>query len=90
MAEFNWESAYKGQEQLPAVVQLFGREQEVYEMLSAEPVHFDQLCQKTGMDAGEMSGTLTMLELAGIITRHHGDWYSKDGRSFINSAADNS
>lgn len=80
----NWECSYKSDPQLlPAVMQLFGREKEVFEMLSTEPTHFDHLCQKTGMGAGEMSGTLTMLELAGIVTRHPGDWYSRELRSII-------
>lgn len=59
------------------VVELYGREKEVYEMLSNEPVHFDLLCERTGMSAGELSATLTMLELAGVVTRHPGDWYTR-------------
>lgn len=59
------------------VVDLFGREKEVYEILTNEPVHFDFLCERTGMSAGELSATLTMLELAGVVTRHPGDWYSR-------------
>lgn len=84
MSALTWECSYKSEpELLPAVMQLFGREKEIFEMLSAEPTHFDHLCQKAGMGAGEMSGTLTMLELAGIVTRHPGDWYSRDPRSII-------
>jgi predicted Rossmann fold nucleotide-binding protein DprA/Smf involved in DNA uptake len=30
------------------------------------------------MDAGEMSATLTMLELAGLILRETGDWYLRN------------
>jgi DNA processing protein len=62
---------------VPTVVELFGREKELYTMLSFEPVHFDSLCEQTQMGAGELSATLTMLELAGLVTRHAGDWYSK-------------
>lgn len=58
-----------------AVVELFGREKEIYDLLSHEPVHFDALCDSTGMQAGEMSATLTMLELAGVATRMPGDMY---------------
>jgi DNA processing protein len=63
--------------ELTTVVELFGREKEIYEMLSNEPTHFDVLCEMSGMNAGELSATLTMLELAGIILRHPGDWYSR-------------
>lgn len=84
MSDLNWECRQPSEgDLLPSVMELFGREKEVFEMLSAEPIHFDHLCQKTGMGAGEMSGTLTMLELAGIVTRHHGDWYSRDARRII-------
>lgn len=62
---------------IPTVVELYGRERDVYELLSGEPVHFDVLCERTGMPAGEMSATLTMLELAGVAARHPGDWYSR-------------
>ncbi|MBY0550706.1 MAG: DNA-processing protein DprA [Candidatus Obscuribacterales bacterium] len=58
-----------------AVVELFGREKEIYDLLTLEPVHFDALCDRTGMSAGELSATLTMLELAGVATRMPGDWY---------------
>jgi DNA processing protein len=62
----------------PAVVQLYGREREIYDLISTEPIHFDVLCEKSGMDAGEMSATLTMLELAGLILRETGDWYLRN------------
>jgi DNA processing protein len=63
--------------EVTTVVELFGREKEIYEMLSNEPTHFDVLVERSGMTAGEMSATLTMLELAGVIARHPGDWYSR-------------
>lgn len=74
--ELDWVQTKTGTErERPAVVQLYGREREIYDLLSSEPVHFDVLCEKSGMDAGEMSATLTMLELAGLIIRETGDWY---------------
>lgn len=69
--------------EVTTVVELFGREKEIYEMLSNEPTHFDVLCERSGMNAGEMSATLTMLELAGIIIRHPGDWYSRQDQSSV-------
>jgi DNA processing protein len=62
---------------VPTVVELYGRERELYDLISSEPVHFDYLCEKSGMPAPELSATLTMLELAGVVTRHPGDWYSR-------------
>ncbi|HEY9793371.1 MAG TPA: DNA-processing protein DprA [Candidatus Obscuribacterales bacterium] len=59
------------------VVELYGREKEIYDLLSTEPMHFDVLCEKANMKAGELSSTLTMLELAGLLERHPGDWYSR-------------
>ena len=61
----------------PAVVELFGREKEVYGLITHDSIHFDQLCSKTDMDPGELSAVLTMLELAGLVLREPGDWYSR-------------
>ncbi len=68
-----------------AVVELYGREKEIFDMLGLEPIHFDSLCESSGMSAGEMSATVTMLELAGLIESHQGDWYSRKqaGRSKV-------
>lgn len=49
----------------------------VYEFITNEPVHFDVLTQRTGMQAGELSAALTMLELAGAVHRLSGDWYNR-------------
>ncbi len=62
---------------IPNVVELYGKEREVYDLVSNEPVHFDVLCERSGIDPPELSAALTMLELAGVIIRHPGDWYSK-------------
>lgn len=76
LKELGWETSFRA-EAAPTIVELFGREREIFEMLSAEPVHFDYLSQMSGMGAGELSATLTMLELAGIVTRHPGEWFSR-------------
>jgi DNA processing protein len=83
MHELNWQSVMNGEEEVPCVVQLFGRENEIFELVSREPIHFDHLCFKSGMAAGELSATLTMLELAGIVTRHPGDWYSRSSNATV-------
>jgi DNA processing protein len=67
---------------LPTLVELYGVEKDVFEHISSEPVHFDHLAETLGMQAGELSATLTMLELAGVITRLPGDWYARDGAIF--------
>lgn len=76
MKEMNWVPSSPVRE-IPTVVELYGRERELYDLLSAEPVHFDVLCERSGMSAPELSATLTMLELAGVVERHPGDWYSR-------------
>lgn len=86
MKELNWQSA-PGMEEVPTVVQLFGRENEIFELVTAEPIHFDHLCQKSGMAPGELSATLTMLELGGIVTRLPGDWYSRSRNATIISSS---
>jgi DNA processing protein len=76
MKQKNWVTAPSGKE-VPTVVELYGREKDVYELISNEPVHFDVLIERTGMPAGELSATLTMLELAGVVHRISGDWYNR-------------
>ncbi len=88
MAELNWQSALNGEDEVPTIVQLFGKENEIFELISREPVHFDHLCYKSGMAPGELSATLTMLELAGIVARHPGDWYVRSSSAtIVNSSA---
>jgi DNA processing protein len=77
--EMNWAAGHTGSK-VPQVVELFGREKELFELLSDEPTHFDVLCERTGMPVGELSASLTMLELAGIVTRHPGDWYTREAQ----------
>ena len=59
------------------MLELFGREKEVLDFLRSEPVHFDQICHEFGMAAGELSATLTILERAGVVERHPGEWFSR-------------
>lgn len=56
-------------------VKLCQAEQQVYDILSEEPVQFDLLCQCTGIQAGKLSSVLTMLELAELAQRMPGDRY---------------
>lgn len=83
LKELNWaETTAVSEEQAiltaeATMVQLFGREKEVYNLITKAPVHFDYLCEQTGLGAGELSATLTMLELADVIKRSEGDWYNR-------------
>jgi DNA processing protein len=84
MQEKSWATASESSSsgvRVPTAVELYGREQEVYELISSEPVHFDYLIEKTGMTAAELSATLTMLELAGVVSRFTGDWYAREGQA---------
>ncbi|MBS2003058.1 MAG: DNA-protecting protein DprA [Cyanobacteria bacterium SZAS LIN-5] len=80
--ELSWTSA-PSNGPIPVVVELFGKEKEVFELISAEPVHFDHLIERSGLHSGELSATLTMLELAGVVERLPGDWYSRQTTSFM-------
>jgi len=75
--EKGWLKTKPAGAEAPAIVQLYGRELEVYGLISLEPVHFDYLAEKTGMNSGELSATLTMLELSGVVSRLPGDWYAR-------------
>ena len=35
--------------------------------LGAEPVHIDEVCRRSGMPVAEVSGTLAMMELKGLV-----------------------
>jgi LSD1 subclass zinc finger protein len=50
-------------------------QRKVYSVLCNQPVHFDLLCDQTGLPADTLSGTLTMLELDGWVERRGGDYY---------------
>ena len=74
MEVMKWAKARTGGT-VPTMVQLYGRERELYELIAAEPRQFESLAEYTGLSVGELSATLTMLELAGIVIRLPGDWY---------------
>ncbi len=81
--ELRWASVPSNGQLPPVVVELYGKEKDVFELISAEPVHFDHLIERSGLQAGELSATLTMLELAGMVERLPGDWYSRETTSFM-------
>lgn len=82
LTEMNWVPAPEIDGQARTMVELFGREKEIYDLIEQEPVQFDVMCQQLGIGAHELSASLTMLELAGIVTRLPGDWYERHRSSF--------
>jgi DNA processing protein len=76
LKELGWASVPVGKA-IPTVVELYGKEKDIHELISNEPIHFDHLIERSGMAAGELSATLTMLELAGVVERLTGDWYTR-------------
>ncbi len=55
---------------------LTDRQMKVYTLLSEEPVHVDEVTQKSGMACFEVLSVLTELELIGAIKAHSGRRYS--------------
>jgi hypothetical protein len=54
---------------------LSGKEKQVHSLLSDKPLHFDWIIHHTGVDAGNLSAAVTMLEMANIVVRLPGDHY---------------
>jgi len=48
---------------------------EVYNVLSSEPIHINEICIKTKSDIGNVSSILTMLELNGNIEQVPGKMF---------------
>lgn len=53
------------------------KEGKVFSLLGSIPLHIDQLLDKSGLEAGEMSSVLLQLELLGAIRQHPGKFFSK-------------
>ncbi len=56
-------------------VQMSPQEKKVFDLLTGQEMHFDVLCQRSGLPAGEVSSLLIFLELAGHVVRRPGDYY---------------
>jgi DNA processing protein len=83
LTEMNWVARPESdQSEKRTMVELFGKEKEIYTAIEQEPIQFDDLVQKLGISAHELSASLTMLELAGVVTRLPGDWYERHNSSF--------
>jgi DNA processing protein len=82
LTEMNWVARRTSREKPKTMVELFGKEKEIYTAIEQEPIQFDDLVQKLGINAHELSASLTMLELAGVVTRLPGDWYERQDACF--------
>ncbi len=59
-------------------LKLLDNEKKIYEILDLEPTSFDELINRTKMSADELMGTLTSMELSGIITQMPGQNFVKN------------
>lgn len=57
--------------------ELTDSQQVVFAILSETPMHFDDIFERSGLSVGELSGTLTMLELNGLAAGLAGDRYAR-------------
>ena len=55
----------------------------VYSLLSHEPARFETLCSQTAFSAGQLSTSLTILELSGLAVRSSGDRYARANRKCL-------
>jgi DNA processing protein len=61
-----------------AAAALNGSEKKLYELLSAEePVHIDDIVERSGLNSSEVLATLFDLEMKGIIRQLPGKQFSK-------------
>ncbi len=54
----------------------------IFQKLSLEPVHIDQLAESTGLTVSVVGGLLTMLEVKGLAKRLPGHYFIKHGACF--------
>jgi DNA processing protein len=57
------------------------KETQVYQELSLEPIHLDELVQNTPLSASEVMTTLTLMEMKGVVKHVGGHYYIKGSRS---------
>lgn len=50
---------------------------QVFQVISSDPISFDAIAYKVGMDAGSLSGSLIQLELLGLISQLPGMFYQR-------------
>ena len=60
-----------------SVVPASAEEAAILSQLSTDPTHIDELCRKSGMPSSMVSGTLTLMELKGMVQQVGGMTYVK-------------
>ena len=53
------------------------KEQVIYDLLSGEALHIDEITHKSDLPVGAVSSTLTMLEMKGVIKHTGGRYYTR-------------
>ncbi len=74
LSEFQLQSSPKQVELLP---ELNGDEKLVFQKLSQDPIHIDELCIQMKKDTPEVLSTLLMLELKNIVQQHPGKLFTR-------------
>jgi DNA processing protein len=74
LSEFQLQSPPKQVELLP---KLSIEEKLIWERLSQNPIHIDELCIQLKKDSPEVLSTLLMLELKNIVQQHPGKLFTK-------------
>ena len=65
------------QVELPGLTPVLGREERrVFDILSREPLHVDELAEKAGMDVSLLLGLLLQLQMKRLVREHPGKLYS--------------
>lgn len=64
------------QQQVQTLVPDDPAEAEIVACLDGEPLHIDDLCQRTGMPVAALSSTLSLMELKGLVRRLEGMTYA--------------
>jgi DNA processing protein len=52
-------------------------EKQLFDIIDGEPLHIDELAEKSGLDMAELSSSLLSLELMGAVTQHPGKNFTK-------------
>lgn len=60
-----------------AQIDLNRDQQAVFDVLSAYPIHIDDLARQTGMDAGRLAGLLMQMELSGFVSQAPGKMFTR-------------
>jgi DNA processing protein len=68
-------AAVEQQLEMRELLPLDEREAKIVSLLSAEPMHFDEICRESGLAASEVGATLTLLELKGLARGAGGSSY---------------